>query len=109
MTEQYRFGGSIPESVQRLKKRREWRASGLFATVKRGHREARATAVTSAANTAIERAVQRLRAAPDKHPAVALEPKAFLLVSSNPPDPETNGAPQQGLQLLEQPVKGLVP
>lgn len=32
---QYRFGGSIPESVQRLKARREYRSSGLYATVKR--------------------------------------------------------------------------
>ena len=33
---QYRFGGPIPERAQWLKKRREWRASSLFATVKRG-------------------------------------------------------------------------
>lgn len=47
MTEPYRFGGPIPESVQRLKKRREWRASSLFATVKRGR--ARERAETAAA------------------------------------------------------------
>lgn len=40
MADPYRFGGPIPESVQRLKKRREWRASSLFARVKRGRREA---------------------------------------------------------------------
>lgn len=33
---QYRYGGPIPESVQRLKKRREGRASSLYATVMRG-------------------------------------------------------------------------
>lgn len=32
----YRFGGPVPERAQWLKKRREWRASSLFATVKRG-------------------------------------------------------------------------
>ena len=37
MTEpQYRYGGPVPERAQWLKKRREWRASSLFATVKRG-------------------------------------------------------------------------
>lgn len=36
MTEQrYRFGGPIPESVQRLKKLREYRASRLYARIKR--------------------------------------------------------------------------
>lgn len=38
---QYRFGGSIPESVQRLKARREFRASSLYARVKRGRRDRR--------------------------------------------------------------------
>lgn len=33
---QYRYGGPAPERAQWLKKRREWRASSLFATVKRG-------------------------------------------------------------------------
>lgn len=33
---QYRFGGPVPERAQWLKKRREWRASSLFASVKRG-------------------------------------------------------------------------
>lgn len=33
---QYRFGGPVPERAQWLKKRREWRASSLYATVKRG-------------------------------------------------------------------------
>lgn len=40
MTEQrYRFGGPIPESVQRLKERRQFRASSLYARVKRTRRE----------------------------------------------------------------------
>ena len=33
---QYRYGGPEPERAQWLKKRREWRASSLYATVKRG-------------------------------------------------------------------------
>ncbi len=46
MAEQrYRFGGPIPESVQRLKRRREWRSSSLYATVKRG-RSSNAATVT---------------------------------------------------------------
>lgn len=44
MTERYRFGGPIPESLKRLKQRREWRASSLFATVKRGRARDRAAA-----------------------------------------------------------------
>lgn len=36
MTDRYRYGGPVPERAQWLKKRREWRASSLFATVKRG-------------------------------------------------------------------------
>lgn len=40
MAEQrYRFGGPIPESVQRLKSRREYRASSLYAGVKKSRRE----------------------------------------------------------------------
>lgn len=40
MAEQrYRFGGPIPESVQKLKSRREYRASSLYAGVKRSRRE----------------------------------------------------------------------
>ena len=35
MGEQYRFGGPIPESVQRMKKRRQFRASSLYARMKR--------------------------------------------------------------------------
>lgn len=38
---QYRFGGPIPESVQRLKARREFRASSLYSRVKRGRRDRR--------------------------------------------------------------------
>ena len=49
MTERYRFGGPIPESVKRMKARREWRASRLFATVKRGRARDRAAAVEAAA------------------------------------------------------------
>ena len=51
MADPYRFGGPIPESVQRLRKRREWRASSLYATVKRGRARDRAaaTSVTSRA------------------------------------------------------------
>ena len=51
MTEpQYRFGGPIPESVMRLRQRREWRASSLYSTVKRGRardREAAAARTSS--------------------------------------------------------------
>lgn len=51
MAEQrYRFGGPIPESVQRLKRRREWRSSSLYATVKRGR--SRATAISVSASVA---------------------------------------------------------
>ena len=39
MAEPYRFGGPIPESVQRLKKRRQFRASSLYARMKRGIRD----------------------------------------------------------------------
>lgn len=46
---QYRFGGPIPESVMRLRKRREWRASSLFATVKRGRARDREAAALLAA------------------------------------------------------------
>lgn len=54
MADRYRFGGPIPESVMRLRKRREWRASSLYATVKRGrarHREAAALSVPPFAHT----------------------------------------------------------
>ena len=45
MTEpQYRYGGPVPERAQWLKKRREWRASSLYATVKRGRARERALA-----------------------------------------------------------------
>lgn len=48
MAERYRFGGPIPESVLRMRKRREWRASSLYATVKRGRaREREAAASTT--------------------------------------------------------------
>lgn len=48
MAEQrYRFGGPIPESVQRLKRRREWRSSSLYATVKRGRARDAALAVAT--------------------------------------------------------------
>lgn len=39
MANPYRFGGPIPESVQRLKSRREYRASSLHAGVKKIRRE----------------------------------------------------------------------
>lgn len=40
MAEQrYRFGGPIPESVQKLKSRREYRASSLYTGVKKSRRE----------------------------------------------------------------------
>lgn len=39
MADLYRFGGPIPESVQRLKARREFSASTLHAGVKRIRRE----------------------------------------------------------------------
>lgn len=39
MADPYRFGGPIPESVQRLKKRREYRASSLHVGVKKIRRE----------------------------------------------------------------------
>lgn len=39
MADPYRFGGPIPESVQRLKSRREYRASSLHAGVKKIRRE----------------------------------------------------------------------
>ena len=35
MAEPYRFGGPIPESVARLKSRREYRASSLYVRIKR--------------------------------------------------------------------------
>lgn len=38
MADPYRFGGPIPESVQRMKKRREFRASSLFDWVKQARR-----------------------------------------------------------------------
>lgn len=41
MTERYRFGGPIPESVQRLKQRREYRTSQLCQMIKRGRWQAR--------------------------------------------------------------------
>lgn len=47
MGERYRFGGPIPESVQRLKARREYRASSLYAGVKKSRR-ARAEEVRDA-------------------------------------------------------------
>lgn len=48
MAEQrYRFGGPIPESVQRLKSRREYRASSLYAGVKKSRRERFAAATSS--------------------------------------------------------------
>ena len=37
--QRYRFGGPIPESVQRLKSRREYRASSLYARIKKNRRE----------------------------------------------------------------------
>lgn len=40
----YRFGGPVPEAVQRLKKRREYRNSSLYARVKKGRVEAAAKA-----------------------------------------------------------------
>lgn len=50
MAEQrYRFGGPIPESVQRLKRRREWRSSRLYATVKRGRARGAASSVSVSA------------------------------------------------------------
>ena len=49
MTEpQYRYGGPVPERAQWLKKRREWRASSLFATVKRGRVRDREEAAATA-------------------------------------------------------------
>lgn len=48
MTERYRFGGPIPESVKRLKARREYRASSLNATVKRGRARDREEAAATA-------------------------------------------------------------
>lgn len=48
MTERYRFGGPVPESVQRLKARREFRASSLFERVKRGRRDRRAEELLAA-------------------------------------------------------------
>lgn len=40
MAEQrYRFGGPIPESVQRLRDRRRFRDSSLYARMKRGIRD----------------------------------------------------------------------
>lgn len=40
MAEQrYRFGGPIPESVQRMKSRREYRASRLYAGLEKARRE----------------------------------------------------------------------
>lgn len=49
MTDRYRFGGPIPESVKRMKARREWRASRLFITVKRGRARDREAAALAAA------------------------------------------------------------
>ncbi|WP_152965074.1 hypothetical protein [Comamonas testosteroni] len=46
---QYRFGGPVPERAQWLKKRREWRASSLYATVKRGRARDREAAALAAA------------------------------------------------------------
>lgn len=48
MTERYRFGGPIPESVKRLKARREYRASSLNASVKRGRARDREEAAATA-------------------------------------------------------------
>lgn len=45
----YRFGGPVPERAQWLKKRREWRASSLYATVKRGRARDRESAALLAA------------------------------------------------------------
>lgn len=39
MAEPYRFGGPIPESVARLKSRRVYRASSLYARMKRAKGE----------------------------------------------------------------------
>lgn len=43
---QYRFGGPVPERAQWLKKRREWRASSLCASVKRGRARDREAAAS---------------------------------------------------------------
>lgn len=40
MAEPYRFGGPIPESVARLKSRRTFRASSLYARMKRANGDA---------------------------------------------------------------------
>lgn len=39
MADPYRFGGPIPESVQRLRERRRFRDSSLYARMKRGIRD----------------------------------------------------------------------
>lgn len=40
MADPYRFGGPIPESVQRLKARRQFRSSSLYARMKRANGDA---------------------------------------------------------------------
>lgn len=39
MAEPYRFGGPIPESVQRMRSRRAYRGSSLYATLKKNRRQ----------------------------------------------------------------------
>lgn len=52
---QYRYGGPVPERAQWLKKRRERRASSLFATVKRGRARDREEAAAMASRGLIQK------------------------------------------------------
>lgn len=59
---------------------------------------------TSDTRAAIDRVAQQLKAVRDTHPEAAPESQSSPLVSSNPPDRETNAAPLPGLQRLEPPA-----
>ena len=79
MAEQrYRFGGPIPESVQKLKSRREYRASSLYAGLRKIRRE-RSISTVDASDTSVGLdAPSPTASAPDEERAL---PQATLIPS----------------------------
>jgi len=86
MNERYRFGGPIPESVKRMKARREWRASQLFASVKRGRaRDREAAARTSSLQSSCEQMTALAAMGPYLPGEHSSEPPGFAEPGRFPP------------------------